>query len=46
MVHTTAGQREREEAIGFAKFFALALLLFVLAAATMLYAPKPSSWSL
>ena len=43
MIHTTAGQREKEKALGFAAFFALALLLSVITAAVMLYAPRSSS---
>lgn len=43
MVHTTAGQREREKMPGFAAFFALALLLSVLTAAVMLFAARSSA---
>ncbi|MFA6489397.1 MAG: hypothetical protein WCT52_01840 [Candidatus Micrarchaeia archaeon] len=43
MVHETAGQREKEKAIGFAAFFALALLLSIITAAAMLFAPRSSA---
>jgi hypothetical protein len=43
MVHTTAGQREKGKLMGFAQFFALALLLAVLSAAVMLFAPRAAS---